>query len=76
MGGNEVDFESDRFAGRGDDFYALLMKAHEGLSEAESIELNARLVLLLANQVGDIDVLEKLLEVASKTVGGEREGAK
>lgn len=35
-----------------DDFYAALLHAHEGLSETESHALNARLVLILANQVG------------------------
>ena len=73
MTGNDVDFEYDRFAGRGDDFYALLMKAHEGLDEAESMKLNARLVLILANQIGDIDVLEKLLTAGRKGVGGKGE---
>ena len=73
MGGNDADFETDRFAGRGDDFYALLMKAHEGLSEAGSVKLNARLVLLLANQVGDVDSLAAILEAARKSVtaGGD-----
>jgi hypothetical protein len=36
-----------------DGFYAALVAAHEGLTEAQSAELNARLVFLLANQVGD-----------------------
>ena len=46
---------------RGDDFYAALIAAHDGLSEAESARLNVRLVLLLANQVGDPDrVLEAI----------------
>ncbi|HLL09575.1 MAG TPA: DUF2783 domain-containing protein, partial [Rubrivivax sp.] len=36
-----------------DAFYAALVSAHQGLSEAQSADLQARLVLLLANQVGD-----------------------
>ncbi len=40
-----------------DGFYAALVRAHEGLSEAQSAALNARLVFLLANQVGDQQVL-------------------
>ena len=40
-----------------DGFYAALVTAHEGLTEAQSGELNARLVFLLANQVGDQQVL-------------------
>ena len=40
-----------------DGFYAAWVAAHEGLSDAESNDLDARLVLLLANQVGDQKVL-------------------
>lgn len=40
-----------------DGFYAAWVAAHEGLSDAESNDLDARLVLLLANQVGDQNVL-------------------
>ncbi|SDI38321.1 DUF2783 domain-containing protein [Salipiger marinus] len=49
---------------RGDEFYEALMAAHDGLSEAESHALNARLVLLLANRIGDVDALKDLLVVA------------
>jgi Protein of unknown function (DUF2783) len=48
----------------GDAFYATLVKAHEGLSEAQSEQLNARLVLLLANHVGDMSVLEEAIALA------------
>ncbi|MEH6524783.1 MAG: DUF2783 domain-containing protein [Sneathiella sp.] len=47
-----------------DDFYELLLKAHENLSDDESTALNARLVLLLANEVGDFDILKKILKGA------------
>jgi hypothetical protein len=40
-----------------DSFYEAWIAAHEGLSEAESSDLDARLVLLLANQIGDMKVL-------------------
>lgn len=40
-----------------DGFYEALVAAHHGLSDEESNDLNARLVLLLANQVGDQKVL-------------------
>jgi hypothetical protein len=40
-----------------DGFYEAWIAAHEGLTEAESADLDARLVLLLANQVGDAQVL-------------------
>ena len=48
-----------------DDFYAELLAAHEGLTKAESDALNARLVLILANHVGDREVLRQAL-AASK----------
>ncbi len=47
-----------------DDFYADLMAAHEGLSKAESDAFNARLILLLANHVGDRTILRQALEAA------------
>lgn len=52
------------FAGRGDDVYAALLQAHDGLSEAESHALNARLVLLMANRIGDADTVKDLLQTA------------
>lgn len=48
----------------GDAFYALLVDSHRGLSDADSELLNARLVLLLANQVGDLDLLRQALRLA------------
>jgi len=51
-----------------DGFYAALIAAHEGLSEAQSAELNARLVFLLANQVGDQKTLIECVEAARKIV--------
>ena len=63
MSGDE-DIGADRLGPAGDDFYAALIAAHEGLSLEESARLNARLVLLLANEVGDLDRLEKLLAAA------------
>jgi Protein of unknown function (DUF2783) len=40
-----------------DGFYEAWIAAHEGLSDEESTDLDARLVLLLANQIGDQQVL-------------------
>lgn len=48
-----------------DGFYALLMDAHRGLDEAASRKLDARLVLLLANHIGDADVLREAVELAA-----------
>jgi Protein of unknown function (DUF2783) len=47
-----------------DDFYEALLDAHQGLSLAQSHALNARLVLLLANEVGRLDVLRAALSAA------------
>ncbi len=47
-----------------DAFYAALMAAHEGCSKEESDALNARLVLILANHVGDMNILLQALELA------------
>lgn len=47
-----------------DVFYEALLLAHQGLSLERSHELNARLVLLLANQIGRLDVLEQALAAA------------
>ena len=47
-----------------DDFYAELLAAHEGLTKAQSDALNARLILLLANHVGDRVVLREALAAA------------
>ena len=47
-----------------DDFYASLLHAHEGLSKGDSDALNARLILLLANHIGEPEVLNKALQAA------------
>ncbi|UWR33270.1 DUF2783 domain-containing protein [Sulfitobacter sp. W027] len=54
----------DNLGTDGDSVYAVLMATHEGLSEAESHALNARLVLMLANEVGDRARLEALFAAA------------
>jgi hypothetical protein len=62
----EVEIGGDRLGAHGDQFYAALMAAHEGLSFEQSAALNARLVLVLANLVGDSKSLEQALTVARK----------
>ena len=47
-----------------DAFYEQLLDAHQGLSREASELLNARLILLLANQVGDAQVLKECVEAA------------
>ncbi|HEU0221974.1 MAG TPA: DUF2783 domain-containing protein [Paracoccaceae bacterium] len=55
-----------------DGFYAELLAAHRGLSEAESQALNARLILILANHVGERSVLTEALVLARSS--GEETG--
>ena len=55
---------------RPDDFYEALLDAHQGLTLAQSHDLHARLVLLLANQVGRLDVLRDLLAAARANLEG------
>ena len=50
---------------RPDDFYADLLAAHDGLTKAESDALNARLILIMANQIGDRDSLRQALKAAA-----------
>lgn len=47
-----------------DDFYAQLIEMHEGLSDAESHKLNAKVILMLANHIGDAEVLNETLTYA------------
>ena len=52
-----------------DALYAAIIDAHAGLGEAESAALNARLVLILANHIGDAGVLAEALAVARRSLG-------
>ena len=49
---------------RPDESYARLIATHEGLDEAESHALNARLILILMNHIGDDGVLAEALRLA------------
>ncbi|MDP2135076.1 MAG: DUF2783 domain-containing protein [Sulfuritalea sp.] len=51
-----------------DDFYELLLNTHRDLSDEQSELLNARLILLLANHIGDIGTLREALNVAREGV--------
>ena len=48
-----------------DQAYATLLAAHKGLTEAESHALNARLILILMNHIGDQTVLAEALTLAA-----------
>lgn len=49
-----------------DDFYAALIALHEGLDAQDSAMLNARLILILANHIGDQAVLADALGQAKR----------
>jgi hypothetical protein len=51
--------------------YAALVAAHRGATDAESAALNARLVLILSNHIGDLGVLAEAIRLA-QTAGGGR----
>ena len=51
-----------------DDFYEALIDAHRDLNSAQSVELNAKLLLLLANHIGNLDVLREALIAARASV--------
>ena len=48
-----------------DGFYDELLNTHDGLSKEQSDALNARLILILANHIGDRDVLREAIKAAS-----------
>ncbi|MGZ8259642.1 MAG: DUF2783 domain-containing protein [Caldimonas sp.] len=54
-----------------DGFYEAWIAAHEGLSDAESTDLDARLVMLLANQIGSQEVLLECIAAARAAKGQE-----
>ncbi|MGB0799079.1 MAG: DUF2783 domain-containing protein [Planktomarina sp.] len=49
-----------------DNFYAKLLAAHKGLTDDQSQALNARLVLLLSNEIADLSKLEAIFDKALK----------
>jgi len=51
-----------------DDFYQELIDLHRGLTDADSALVNAKLVLLLANHIGDMAVLREAMAAARTDV--------
>ncbi len=52
----------------GDDFYEALIDTHRDLTDEQSAMVNAKLVLLLANHIGDISVLREAMAIARQDV--------
>ena len=58
-----------------DKFYEALIDAHRGLTVQQSQALNARLILLLANQIGDVGLLCEALSHARQGIDDAPVGA-
>jgi hypothetical protein len=54
-----------------DDFYDALIGTHRGLTDAQSALVNAKLILLLANHIGDPDVLHAAMAAAREDITPE-----
>lgn len=65
-----ADLHTDSRLPDPDAAYRALIQAHRGLSEADSAALNTRLVLILANHIGDQDVLSEAIALARKGLDG------
>jgi hypothetical protein len=64
---------SSNFA-RPDDAFRAVVEAHRGLTDAQSADLDAALVLILANHIGDIDVLREAIVLARRrTIDGQQQ---
>jgi hypothetical protein len=59
-----MDLNRDPNIADADGLYARIIEAHHGLSPEDSVRLNARLILLLANHIGDAEVLQQAIETA------------
>jgi hypothetical protein len=58
-----------------DDFYDMLTDSHHDLNEAQSKMLDAQLVLLLANHIGDLNILRQAFALARVNVESAMPGA-
>jgi hypothetical protein len=50
-----------------DSAFRVIIEAHRGLSDEASKELNGKLVLILANHIGDLTVLKQAVDLARKS---------
>jgi hypothetical protein len=51
---------------RPDDAFRAIVEAHRGLTDEQSADFDAALVLILANHIGDIDVLREAIGLAKR----------
>jgi hypothetical protein len=53
---------------RPDDAFRMIVEAHRGLNDAQSADLNAALMLILANHIGDLDLLREAIDLARQSL--------
>jgi hypothetical protein len=56
-----------------DDAFRLVVEAHHGLDDVCSASLDAALVLILANHIGDLEVLREAVALAKRHLVDERQ---
>ncbi len=54
----------------GDDFYQELIDMHRDLSDEQSAQVNAKLILILSTHIGDLSVLREAMALARKGITG------
>ncbi|MFK7964010.1 MAG: DUF2783 domain-containing protein [Burkholderiaceae bacterium] len=69
----EPDFGQDRLGPNADDVFSALTGAHDGLSVEQSHRLNARLVLMMMNTIGDASTLQALFAQARSSFDQDEE---
>ncbi len=52
-----------------DDAFRMILEAHRGLEDSASHALDTALVLILANHIGDLDVLREAIALAEQSAG-------
>lgn len=55
--------------------YRLVVEAHRGLSDEQSASLDTALVLILANHIGDVEVLREAVLLAKRRLGNDHTSA-
>jgi hypothetical protein len=51
-----------------DDAFRMIVEAHRGLDDAQSADLDAALMLILANHIGDLEVLREAIDLARQSL--------
>jgi hypothetical protein len=51
-----------------DDAFRMIVEAHRGLDDAQSADLDAAVMLILANHIGDLDVLREAIDLARQSL--------